>query len=95
MLTTTPSAKSRRRLRGGRCGSVSSGSARPSSVLIPITIRYSAPSTLTTVNAVADETRIADSPTTANVRCTSVPTWIPSTEASPAARPWWMLRVTM
>ena len=45
-LTTTPSAKSRRRRRGGRCGSVSSGSARPSSVRIPITIRYSAPSSL-------------------------------------------------
>ena len=29
--------------------------------------------TLTTVNAVADETRIAESPTTAKVRCTSVP----------------------
>ena len=42
-LTTTPSAKSRRRRRGGRWGSVSAGSARPSSVRIPITIRYSAP----------------------------------------------------
>ena len=49
----------------------------------------------TTVNAVADDTRIAESPTVAAARWTSVPTWIPSTEASPAPRPWWMLRVTM
>ena len=47
------------------------------------------------MNAVADETRIAERPTVAKARCTSVPTWMPSTEARPAPRPWWMLRVTM
>jgi hypothetical protein len=49
---------------------------------------------LTTVNATADETMSAESPTVAAAMWTSVPTWIPSTDASPARRPCWIERAT-
>ena len=53
-----------------------------------------APATFTTVNATADETTSAESPTVAAVMWTSVPTWMPSTDTSPARLPWSMERAT-
>ena len=50
-------------------------------------MRYAAPAYLTTLNAVADETRIDESPTAAAQTCTSAPTAIPSAETKPASRP--------
>ena len=57
-------------------------------------MRYAAPAIFTAVNATADETTSADSPTVAAAMWTSVPTWIPSTDARPARRPWWIERAT-
>jgi hypothetical protein len=50
---------------------------------------------LTALNAVADETRIDESPTAAAQTCTSAPTAIPSAETKPASRPRSMLCETM
>jgi hypothetical protein len=50
---------------------------------------------LTTLKAIAEETRSDDSPTAAAVTWTSEPRCTPSTETRPADRPWSMLRATM
>ena len=46
-------------------------------------------------NAIADEASIADNPAAAATAWTALPTPTPSTETSPAARPWLMLRATI
>src|SRR5206468_2551215 len=59
----------------------------PNSRRIPSTIRYAAPAYFTIENAVADATSSDEMPTAAAVTWTSVPVWMPSTEATPARRP--------
>ena len=62
---------------------------------IPTTIRYAAPTSLTTVNAVADEAISAERPTVAAATWTRPPLATPSAETSPARRPLSTLCVTM
>ena len=58
-------------------------------------IRYAAPTSLTTVNADADDAISAESPTVAAVTWTKPPVATPSTDTSPARRPLSTLCVTM
>ena len=58
-------------------------------------MRYAAPAYLTTEKATAEEASRAESPMAAAATCTSAPTSIPRTDATPARLPWCTLRVTM
>ncbi len=62
---------------------------------MPRYTRYAAPANFTALNATAEERMIAESPTTAAATCTSVPTWTPPTDTSPATRPCCALCATM
>ena len=75
--------------RGGRCGSVSVGvGARRAASGCRSRSGRRAPSDLHDRERGRRRASIAERPTAAAATCTSVPTWIPSTEASPAAPPW-------
>ena len=88
-----PCANARRRLRSPPSATSASGCLEKS-VQRPSPTRYTAPAILTAVNATADDTTSAESPSVAAVMCTSVPTWMPSTEAMPARRPCSIERAT-
>jgi hypothetical protein len=45
------------------------------------------------VNAAAEDASSAETPSAAATVCTTVPVWMPRTEAIPAARPWSIDRV--
>ena len=61
----------------------------------PSQTRYAAPANFTTVNASADEARIADTPIAAANTWISAPACTPSIDATPARRPCAMLVPTM
>src|SRR4051794_39020252 len=61
----------------------------------PTTIRYTAPTSLIAVNAVADDAISAESPTIAAATWTMPPLATPSAETRPARRPLSTLCVTM
>src|ERR1700760_3034822 len=62
---------------------------------MPTPIRYTAPTSFTTVNAVADDAISAESPSVAAATCTSPPLATPHADARPARRPLSTLCVTM
>ena len=92
-FTSTPCPNTLRRLVS--TGSAASSPSRPSIRRTPITIRYAAPASLTTVNASADDASSAESPIAAAVTWTSPPHATPSAERRPARRPLSTLCVTM
>jgi len=57
--------------------------------------RYAAPSSFTTVNAVAEVASTALKPSAAAMACARLPSATPTTDTSPARRPWSTPRATM
>ena len=92
-FTTTPWRKRWAWDRGARTAGSSSPAWR--SFWIPSQTRYAAPANFTTLNASAEEARIADTPIAAAKTWISAPAWTPSIDATPARRPCAMLVPTM
>ena len=94
-LTTTPWRVEPAQRRRRRRLELGSSSSRARIRRTPTAIRYAAPTSLTTVNAVADDAISAESPTVAAATCTRPPLATPSAETRPARRPLSTLCVTM
>src|SRR5262245_30744372 len=61
---------------------------------MPMTTKYAAPASFSTVNTSAERARTIDTPSAAAATWTTAPLPMPATDARPASRPWSTLRAT-